>query len=213
MKTITLTLALLITTLTSFSQNGEYYQAMGESLGQYANSKNIDDMRASGNRFLNIANTVKSEWLPYYYHAHSHIVMSFMETDPALKDSYLDVAEKSLTTIIEMAPGEPEILTLQGMFYSARLVVNPAERGQKYSMLASKAVGSALGIEPANPRARLLKIQNEMGMAQFFGKDTKENCVQARELLNDWDNYVLKSLLHPSWGKHQLEGIVKECNL
>lgn len=213
MKTILLTLALLGTTLASISQNSEYYKAMGESLSQYSKGKSIDDFRASGNRFLQIAQTEKSAWLPYYYHAHSYIVMSFMETDAAQKDAHLDVAEKSLISLFELAPAEPEALILQGLLYSARLVVNPAERGQKYSMLSSRAIGTALEMEPANPRARLMKIQNEMGMARFFGKEIQEYCLQARDLLMDWDSYVPSSPLHPSWGKQQAANVVKECNL
>lgn len=212
MKAILISIACILTALTGMSQSRQFDGAMGEALGQYANCKSIDDFQALGNKFGLIANAEKTEWLPLYYQAHCYIIMSFMEpTDAAKKDSYLDVAEKSITRMIELAPRESEVFALQSMFYSARLVVSPMERGQKYSALSAQAVGMALGLESNNPRAKFIKLRNDMGSAQFFGKDPKEYCPQASELLASWDSYKLKSPLYPSWGKEQVAEIVAGC--
>jgi hypothetical protein len=212
MKTTLITLTLMLASFAGMSQKPEYYQAMGECLGQYANCRSVEDFQALGNRFGMIAGTEKNEWLPLYYHAHCYIIMSFMEpSDAKKKDAYLDEAEKSVTRLVEMMPGEADVFALQAMLYTGRLVVNPMERGQQYSMLTAQSLGRATAIDPANPRARLLKIQNDMGTAHFFGKDPKEFCAQAKELLSGWDKYVPKSPLHPSWGKDQAEELVKSC--
>jgi len=212
MKKIIVSIAILLTALTGMSQSKEFTGAMGEALGQYATCKSIDDFQALGNKFSLIANAEKAEWLPLYYHAHCYIIMSFMEpTDAVKKDSYLDVAEKSITKMIELAPKESEVFALQSMLYSARLVVNPMERGQKYGGLSAQAVGMALGMDANNPRAKFIKLRNDMGSAQFFGKDPKEYCPQASELLASWDNYKVKSPLYPAWGKDQVAEIVAEC--
>lgn len=212
MKRTILSIAILLSALTGMSQSNEYAGAMGEALGQYANCKSVDDFQALGNKFGLIANAEKTEWLPLYYQAHCYIIMSFMEpTDAVKKDAYLDVAEKAITKMIELAPKEAEVYALQSMFYSARLVVNPMERGQKYGALSGQAVGMALGLDPTNPRAKFIKLRNDMGSAQFFGKDPKEYCPQAAELLASWDNYKVKSPLYPSWGKDQVEQVVAGC--
>jgi hypothetical protein len=212
MKKIILSVAILLTTLSGMSQSKEFAAAMGEALGQYAKCKSIDDFLAAANRFSLIADAEKTEWLPLYYQANCYIVMSFMEpTDASKKDSYLDVAEKSITKMIEIAPKESEVYTLQSMFYSARLVVNPMERGQEFGGLAAQTIGTALGLDSTNPRAKLMKLNIDMGTAQFFGKDQKEFCPQASELLANWDNYKLKSPLYPAWGKSQVAGIVAGC--
>jgi hypothetical protein len=212
MKKIITSIAILLTTLTVMSQSKEYTDAMSEALGQYATCKTINDFQALGNRFGLIANTDKNEWLPLYYHAHCYIIMSFMEpSDVAKKDSYLDVAEQSITKMIELAPKEAEVYALQSMFFSARLMVNPMERGQKYGMLSGQAIGTALALEANNPRVKFMKLRNDMGSAQYFGKDPKEFCPQASELLANWDNYKVKSPLYPAWGKNQVAEIVTEC--
>jgi len=212
MKTTILSIALILITLTGKSQSKEYQSAMGEALGQYAACRTIADYQTAANRFILIANAEKTEWLPYYYHSFCYVMMSFMEpTDVAKKDTYLDEAEKSITKMIELAPKESEVYALQSMFCSARLVINPMERGQKYSALSAQAVGMALGLEPGNPRAKFIKLRNDMGSAQFFGKDPKEYCPQASELLASWDNYKVKSPLYPAWGKAQVQQLVEEC--
>jgi hypothetical protein len=214
MKTIIISIAILFSALTGMSQNKEFNNAMGQALGQYATCKNTDDFQALGNRFALIANAEKTEWLPLYYQAHCYIIMSFMEpTDAAKKDSYLDIAEKSIEKMMVLAPKESEAYTLQGFYYVARLVVNPMERGQKYSMLSSQSIGTALAMEPNNPRAKVLKLQNEMGSAKYFGKDPKEYCGQANELFAKWDEYKIKSPLYPAWGKDQAAKLAEQCKV
>lgn len=213
MKTLFTSLIVSLISLASVAQTNEYYQTMGESLGQYASCRTIDDFQALGNRFAMIARAEPDQWLPLYYNAHCYILMSFMEqSDAAKKDTYLDVAEKSVNRLLEMAPKEAEVYALQAMFCSARLLVNPMERGQKYGMLSAQAIGTALAIDPTNPRARLIQLQNNIGSAQFYGKDPKEYCDQAKSLLAEWDNFKPESPLHPAWGKQQLAGIVASCN-
>jgi len=168
-------------------------------------------MQALGNKFEVIANVEKSEWLPLYYHAHCYILMSFMEQDATKKDSYLDVAEKSINKLIPMAPAEAEVYVLQAFYLTGRLVVNPMERGQQYSGLSGQAIGKALALDATNPRAKMLKIQMDMGSAPYMGKDPKSFCPAAKELLANWDNFKPKSQLHPNWGKEQVAGIVKGC--
>ena len=212
MKKIILSFAVLFFSLTLMAQKPEFLQSMGETLGQFSTCKNVADFQALGNKFEMIANVEKTEWLPLYYNAYCYIIMSFMEpTDAVKKDSYLDVAEKSVEKIIAMVPEEPEVFALQSFYYTARLVVNPMERGQKFSGLSGQAVGKALALDASNPRAQLIKLQNDMGAAQFYGKDPKSFCPQAKNLLANWDKFKPKSPLYPSWGKNQVEGIVKGC--
>ena len=212
MKKIILSIAVMFVTLVSMSQKPEYLQTMGENLGQYATCQNVDDFQALGNKFQMIANAEKTEWLPLYYQAHCYILMSFIEqSDAAKKDSYLDVAEKLVDKLVEMVPTEAEVFVLQAFYYTGRLVVNPMERGQEYAGLVGQANGKALALDPTNPRARMMKVQMDIGSAPYMGLDPKSFCPQAKELLASWDDFKPKSPIHPNWGKEQVEGIVKGC--
>ena len=212
MKKIILSIAVVLVSLVSMAQKPEYFQTMGETLSQFSTCKSVEDFQALGNKFQMIAENEKDQWLPLYYHAHCYILMSFLEpTDAAKKDSYLDVAEKSIAKLIEMAPGEAEVYVLQAFYLTGRLVVNPMERGQEFSGLVGQATGKALALEPTNPRAQMMKLQMAIGSAPYTGQDPKSFCPQAKELLANWDNFKPKSRIHPNWGKDQIQGIVNGC--
>ncbi|MGE5447616.1 MAG: hypothetical protein ACM3PR_04590 [Bacteroidales bacterium] len=212
MKKLIFLLVVIVFNLSAKAQNAEYLKTMQETLGQFSSVQSVADMQALGNKFQMIANVEKGEWLPLYYHAECYILMSFMEqSDAAKKDNYLDVAEKSITKLIEMAPNEAEVFALQGFYLTGRLVVNPMERGQEYSGRVQQALGKALAIDPANPRAQMLKIQMDMNSAPYMGLDAKSFCPKAKELLANWDNFTPKSPIYPTWGKDQVQQIVKGC--
>ena len=212
MKKIILVLAVVLVSLVSMAQKPEFFKTMGETLGQFSTVRSVADMQALGNKFQMIANAEPDQWLPLYYHAHCYILMSFMEQgDAAKKDGYLDVAEKSIEKMIALTPNESEVFALQSFYYTARLVVDPVARGQQYGQLSGQATGKALAMDPTNPRAKLMKIQMDMGSAPYMGQDPKSFCPQAKELLANWDNFKPKSPIHPSWGKDQLQGVIKRC--
>ena len=73
------------------------------------------------------------------------------------------------------------------------------------------AVGRSLGLDPNNPRAKYIRLTNEIGTARFFGSDTAPFCESASELLDQWDFYELKSAIHPAWGKDLVQEIVNGC--
>lgn len=185
---------------------------MGTPPAGYADCKTIEDYQDLASKFERIADAEKAEWLPLYYQAHCHIIMSFMEqSDMVKKDEYLDVAEISMNKMIEMVPDESEVYALQAFMLIARLVVDPMTRGQKYSILSGQAAGTAISMNPGNPRAKYVNISNEMGTAQFFGSDISKYCVQAKELLENWDGFKPASPIHPVWGKELVEKIVESC--
>lgn len=212
MKKTTLIITAILIAATTFAGGVKYQKAMGEALAGFGTAENVEDYQNLGNKFMMIAQAEKNEWLPYYYHAQCYILMSFDNNEtPEKKDEYLDVAEKSIVKMMELAPGESEAYVMQGLLYTARLMIDPMTRGQKYSSLSAQAIGTALGIEPENPRAQYMQLANEMGTAQFFGSDVAATCEKASTLYAVWDDYKIKSRIYPQWGKGQLEDLIKNC--
>jgi len=190
----------------------KYYQKMGETLSGFSTCTSVEDYQNLANRFRVIANVEKEEWLPLYYQAQCYILISFMDgLSPEEKDAYLDQAFSLIDNMNEMAPREAEIKVLEAFCLTGSLVVNPPQRAMNTTPLIHAAIAKALALEPNNPRAIFLRISNEMGTASYFGEDTGTYCAQARELLQNWDSYKLKSPIHPSWGKGEVEGIVQSC--
>lgn len=212
MKKIGLMLGTLLVLTCASAQNNQYYEKMGQSMQGFATCSTVEDFQHLANQFKVIANVEKEEWLPLYYEAQCYILMSFTGTlEAARRDSYLETASGLVDRMSEMAPGEAEVAVMEAFYLTGYLVVDPPQRAMNTSPQIHAAIARALSIEPRNPRARFLRISNEMGTASFFGEDISAYCEEASKLLEDWDSYEPKSPIHPSWGKNETEGIVREC--
>ncbi len=212
MKTLTLSIIALFVSTLLIAGNSKYEKAMESALEQLQQCKSIEDFNQSANTFQRVSNAETAEWLPLYYHSYSYIIMSFIEKeDKVKKDEYLDVAEASINTILENHPEESEAYALQAFMYTARLVVDPATRGQKYMGLSGQSVGKALAINKTNPRAQYILLSNELGMAGFFDNDISQYCVRINNLLANWEVYNESPKIYPKWGKGEVVGMAEKC--
>jgi len=212
MKRTTLLLATILIATIAMGQNEKYYQKMGETLGLFASASSVQDFQDLANQFGVIAKMETGEWLPLYYEAQCYILMGFTGQQEAdVQDSYLDKASASIDKMLNIAPDEAEVHVMKAFYHTGYLVVNPPARAMSTTPLINEAISRALSIEPGNPRAQFLSISNEMGTATYFGSDTAPICKKAKLLLDSWDNYTIKSPIHPSWGKQETKGIVRGC--
>lgn len=211
MKKMIFSFACVLFTVFAMAQKPAYFEAMGKALARFGSVGDKVGFQQVANQFGMIAKAEPAEWLPVYYQAQCYVLMSFMTTDAAEKDQLLDVAEPMVNRLLELAPNESEVYSMQAFYYSGRLVVNPVERGQKFGALSNQAIGKALVLEPNNPRARMMQLQMQVGSAPFMGLDPKSYCPQIRELQARWDDYQPKSPIYPSWGKAQVETMAKAC--
>jgi hypothetical protein len=212
MKKTTLFLCTMLIASLVMGVDDKYYQKMGETLAEFSTCSSVEDFQNLANKFKVIASVENEEWLPLYYEAQCYIMISFMgDLSAEQKDNYLEKASSIIEDMTELAPREAEIEVLKAYYLTGSLVVNPPQRAMETTPLIHAAIARALTMEPDNPRALFLRISNEMGTASYFGGDTEPYCVQAVELLQNWDNYSLKSPIHPNWGKDEIEGIVNSC--
>lgn len=212
MKKTVLILATVCISLSSMAADEKYYQKMGETLAAFSGSETLEDLQSVANQFRTIGKAESKEWLPLYYEAQCYILMSFMDNSGAnAKDAWLDQAESAIKKMLELAPQESEAYALKSFYHTGRLVVNPPQRAQTTAPLVDAAINKSLGLDPKNPRAKFMRLSNEIGTARFFGSDTAPFCDDAIELLEEWDSFKPKSAIHPSWGKSEVEGIVNGC--
>lgn len=211
MKTINVILALLIST-SVFANDEKYYDQMGKQIQSVYTAKTIDEYQSAVNALDRIANAEKSKWEPYYYSAFGNVMMAIKETESSKKDSYLDLAQASIEKGKALAPGESELVTLEGFVYTIRLSVDPASRGQKFSGLAMQTFGKALGMNPSNPRAMSLMAQMQFGTANFFNQAPTEACETAHKAVALFERGEKSANpLAPVWGKEMTSGLINNC--
>ena len=212
MKKAILVIGTICITLPTMGADEKYEQKMGETLAGFNTSQTIEEFQRLANQFRTIAKAETSEWLPFYYEAQCYILMSFMDNSGAIaKDAWLDQAESSIEKMLDLVPQESEAIALKAFYHTGRLVVNPPQRAQTTAPLIDAAIAKALSLDPGNPRAKYMRLSNDMGTARFFGSDLTPYCKDASELLEQWDSYKVKSAIHPSWGRGQVEEIVNGC--
>ena len=212
MKRTTLLLSALLLTTLVMGGNDRYLEKMRETLQLFAGCSTPEDYQDLANRFRVIANVETEEWLPLYYEAQCYVLMGFTgQLGNELRDSYLDKASALIDEMLAMAPNEAEVYVMKSFYHTGYLVVDSPQRAMNTTPLIHEAIARALAMEPDNPRALFLRLSNEMGTASYFGEDISPYCDRAAALLREWDNYELKSPVHPSWGKEEVEGIVKSC--
>ncbi len=212
MKTIAF-IFLTVISLNLFGENDPYTKKMKESIERFHSCTRAEEFNEVANQFRIISAMESRKWLPLYYEAHCYILMNFMDqSGPETKDAYLDRAGEAIDKMLELAPEESEVHALHAFCLTGRMVVNPPARAQTYAPQIGAAIGKSLALEPDNPRARYIKLSNDMGTAQFFGSDITTYCGEAKNLLEAWDSYPIKSQFHPIWGKELVQGLANSCS-
>ena len=175
-------------------------------------AQSIPDIQNAVNAFERIGEAEKTKWEPFYYASFGYVMMANREKEAAAKDTYLDLALKSLENAKALQPNDSEITALEGFVHMIRVTVDPASRGQQYSGMAFQSFGKAVAMNPENPRALSLLAQMQYGTAQFFGSATTEACVTLTKAIEKFDTFKSDNVLAPQWGKGMTEGLKSKCN-
>ncbi len=216
MKTQMLILLALLLTLADIpaqSAGPAYIRKMKTTLDQMHKAQTLQEHVAVANTFSVIAQTEPDEWLPRYYHAHLHIMMIYVDNEATddVKEKYLATARESVLSLLDTHPEEAEVQALDGWYWISRIGLKPMVYGMLYIGNYNSAIERALKLEPENPRARFLDLSNKIGKAEWFGSDISEYCAEVDFLMDHWDDYEIKSELHPTWGKQGLQSQADKC--
>ena len=199
------------TLLLSFNTAG-YESAMRSTLDDLKNIQNLSDLMAIANKFDRIGAAEKDQWLPYYYSAYCYILMTTQEPDVKKWDDYLNTADANIGKAEQINANMVEILALKGFSSMMRINVDPAVRGQEYSMKSAGYLQQANQMDDQNPRVILMMAQMQYGTAQFFGSDTAPICDQFKKAVKLFDQQSTDAdSILPSWGKPQAQSMVKNC--
>jgi tetratricopeptide (TPR) repeat protein len=162
--------------------------------------------------FQRIAQAETEKWLPSYYAANIDIVHSIKNGQSETVQSHLDRARKNLDMAAERSPNNSEITTLDGLYYTAYVSINPAVYGMKYSNKIMALHEKAVELDPKNPRAHMNLIEYEMGYARFMGEDMTPFCTMMEQVLPMFDEQDTSIAFLPKYGKERALEIVNSCD-
>lgn len=93
-----------------------------------------------------------------------------------------------------------------------RISVDPATRGQEYSMKSAGFLQQANQLDDQNPRVMLMMAHMQYGAAQFFGAGTEEACKQFSSSVAHFEKEEKEGRgILPGWGKLQAESMLAQC--
>jgi hypothetical protein len=189
------------------SAQGQFEQGMGKALQTWKEGKPAEAVA----QLERIASVEKTNWLPNYYIALINTTQAFSEQDKTKMLSLIESAQKAQDVCNSLAQENPEVLVMQAMIHTASIVYDPMTNGQKLSGDVMYILNKAYKIAPENPRVVFQKASFEIGMAQYFGQDTKPLCAQIEKAIELFATFKPETALHPSWGLDRAQAELKNC--
>jgi len=212
MKKVILSISFLMGSLLLFAQSERYIAAMKKNLAALDSSfRYPPNLLTMANNFERIAAAEKKEWIPYYYAAFCQVNYGFMEQDKSKIDGIADRAAILIAKADSLSPGNSEISCIKSMIASCHMMVDPMQRWQQYGAASNEHMAAAMLQDPGNPRPYYLKGQGLKYTPEQFGGGCKTAMVELKAALEKYAAFTQASELHPSWGKEQVESLVKEC--
>lgn len=189
------------------AQNARYQKTMENYLSKLDTASTLVTYKSLANGFERVANAEKNQWLPYYYSAYCYALSALVQRDPSVIDNIADKCESLLKVADSLNQKNSEIMCLNSMINSARIMVDPQNRGMKYGMLASQNLMTAKSLDPSNPRPFLLEAQSKIYTPEQWGGGKIAAQKSLEEAKKRLASFKPASNLHPNWGSKLAEMI------
>jgi tetratricopeptide (TPR) repeat protein len=212
MKTLKLTIILLIAVFSLKAQTGKYTAAMQKGLAMIDSANTAEQFTAAANFFERVAAAETKEWLPQYYAGFCNLHVAILgkqdgDTKDALYDKAMSYAEKADV----LKPANSEVLVLEGYITYMKMSVAPQERAMSMIPKANELLGKAIAIDPENPRAYLVKGQDTFYTPEAFGGGK----AKAKDILivaaGKYKNQKTTGF-EPAWGAGRCNNLLQQCN-
>jgi hypothetical protein len=214
-KMIFLALGIMITTM-GFAQSEKYTKAMETKLAALDTTRSPEALQEIGNAFERIGDAEKTQWLPYYYAALSHLNSGYFQMGgqmggmTAKLDPIADKADALIGKAEALSKDNSEIYVIRKMIASLRLMADPMARYMQYGPQAQLALETAKKLNPDNPRVYLLEGQDKYFTPEQYGGSKTEAKVLLQEALKKFEAFKPAGALEPTWGRGTTEHFLSQ---
>jgi hypothetical protein len=211
MKKVIFSLICLLAVTGLFAQSEKFQKAMAANLAQFGTTSTAPAMQTLSANFERIGNAEKTQWLAYYYAAHTQILYGFMLNKADQNDPIADKAEQLLNKADSLENNNAEIACLRSMIATLRMTVNPMQRYMQYLPEIEKSLAMARKLDPANPRPDYLQAQNLRNTPEQFGGGCKTAKPLMEKSLALFATFKPATPLHPNWGMEEVKQMIAGC--
>jgi tetratricopeptide (TPR) repeat protein len=196
------------TSVTADANQTKYEKGMNKAFQLWHENKPWE----AANIFERIATAEPDNWLPPYYVAQINVLNSLGEKDVTKLKAQLDKAQNFINDAKAISKDNPEILTLQALWYTAWIVYDGQQYGMTYSAKAAELYNKALAIAPNNPRVILSKAEWDINSAKYFGQSTEAYCKDLQRAIDLFPTFKPKEKFYPTYGEERAKKIqVENC--
>ncbi|WP_353719374.1 hypothetical protein [Dyadobacter sp. 676] len=212
MKRLITTILLICTVVFAFAQNGDYSARLEASVKKLDQAKSVGDFENLEKAFVQLGNTQKTEWLPYYYAAFCNAKIGFLLQDDGEKiEPYSVRGEAQIKKSESLVKGDnnalAEVYVVQAMIYRTKVFISPMTMGRQYGPLSDQFLKKAQNLDPENPRAIYLEAWMKYYTPKLWGGD--------KDLAKELAGKAIRKLgpttfsVAPHWGKAESEALLR----
>lgn len=192
------------------AQSDRYLKTMEAKVAAIDTTFNPAGLVELANTFERIGDAEKTQWLPYYYAALSHVNTGLVQVnggsvDASKTDPIADKAEAALNKAVALTPDHAEIQILRKMIANLRMMGDPMNRFMTYGQQGAQALAKAKAMSPENPRIYLLEGQDKFYTPEQFGGSKTEAKTLFETAMQKFNTFKPESSLHPQWGKRTVQ--------
>ena len=141
-------------------------------------------------------------WLPTYYRVFYALQYAARNPQSDYSSLFLDAVKADLEALqTKKGVDRSEQYTLKGFYYTALITQNPVENGRLYFIDAICCYKSAIGINPSNPRPRVLLYMFFENMSKQTGQPSM-NSPKDLETIKELFSKEKQNGLQPAWGRN-----------
>ncbi|HSF45115.1 MAG TPA: hypothetical protein VLA58_03865 [Chitinophagaceae bacterium] len=203
---------LLLTAVGVNAQSEKYLRTMEEKVNALDTVRSPSGWQTMANTFERIGEAEKTQWLPFYYSALSHVMAGYTMSNGqpggsniTQLDMLADKAEGLISKAEALEKDNSEIYCLKKMIATLKMTADPMTRYQTYGPQAAEALAKAKMLDPANPRVFMLEGQDKFFTPEQFGGSKSEAKRLFEESLKLYESFKPKSAIHPRWGANQVK--------
>ena len=191
-------------------------QDLQTAVEKLSTASNIEKYKQLESEFVAVAESQKTNWLPWYYAALCNAKIGWLlQHDGDLIEPYVQKADEQIQRsllLLDTATQKrelSEVYCILSMIKRANVFINPMTYGRKYGPAASQYIEAARKINPENPRALYLAGWEKYYTPKMWGGDKKK----AKELLELSSQRLSTQQVsdgYPSWGKKEVEETLRK---
>ena len=157
------------------------------------------------NDLKHMENQYPNAWLPTYYRVFYALQYAARSPQSDYSSLFLDAVKADLEALqTKKGVDRSEQFTLKGFYYTALIAQNPSVNGKLYYIDAICYYKSAIGINPSNPRPRILLYMFFDNMSKQTGQPSM-NSPKELETIKELFAKEKQTGMQPAWGRNLIE--------